>query len=43
MEDKSGRLNPEQGDIVIDFDGYILKFSQLDLALSKLILDNGGL
>jgi hypothetical protein len=28
---------------VIDFDGYILKASQLDLALSKVILDKGKL
>jgi hypothetical protein len=43
MEDKFEILDSENGDIVIDFDGHILKVSQLDLALLKLILDNGGL
>lgn len=33
----------EDGDIVIDFDGHILKVSQLDQAISKVILDNDGL
>jgi hypothetical protein len=43
MEDKFQSLNSEQSDVVIDFDGYILKASQLNLALSKVILDKGSL
>ncbi|MTJ52457.1 KGK domain protein [Anabaena sp. UHCC 0253] len=43
MEEKFQIIDSEQGDIVIDFDGYILKLSQLNLALSNLILQNGGL
>ena len=43
MEDKFEILDSDEGDVVIDFDGYILKASQLDIALSKVILDNGNL
>ncbi|AFZ25673.1 KGK domain protein [Cylindrospermum stagnale PCC 7417] len=43
MEGKFQILDSEQGDIVIDFNGHILKLSQLNLALSQLILNNGGL
>lgn len=43
MDDKFEVFDLEDGDIVIDFDGHILKLSQLDLALSNLILDNGHL
>lgn len=43
MEDNFKILNCDQGDIVIDFNGCIVKVSQLDLALSKVILDNGSL
>jgi hypothetical protein len=43
MEDNFEIISFEQSDVVIDFDGYILKASQLDVALSKVILDNGSL
>jgi len=43
MEDKFQFIDSEQSDVVIDFDGYIFKASQLDIALSKVILDNGSL
>ncbi len=32
MEDKFQILDSEQGDVIIDFDGYILKASQLDVS-----------
>ncbi len=43
MEDNFQLFDCEDGDIVIDFDGHILKVSQLDQAISKVILDNDGL
>ncbi|NET70477.1 MAG: hypothetical protein F6K62_05640 [Sphaerospermopsis sp. SIO1G2] len=43
MDDKFEILGSEDGDVVIDLNGHILKLSQLDLALSNLILDNGNL
>jgi hypothetical protein len=43
MENKFEILNSEQGDLVIDIDGHLLKLSQLNLALANLILENGGL
>jgi hypothetical protein len=43
MEDNFEMISSEQSDVVIDFDGFILKASQLDLALSKVILDKGKL
>ena len=43
MEENFQFIDSEQSDVVIDFDGYIFKASQLDIALSKVILDNGSL
>ena len=43
MEDNFKIIDSEQGDVVIDFNGYILKLSQLNLALSQLILKQGDL
>ncbi|MBD2626466.1 KGK domain-containing protein [Trichormus variabilis] len=43
MEDNFEILDSEEGDIVIDCNGHILKVSQLDVALSKVILDKGSL
>lgn len=43
MENKFEILDSEQGDVVIDFDGYIFKVSQLYLALANLFLIAGGL
>ncbi|MDB9438394.1 hypothetical protein PN450_16670 [Dolichospermum lemmermannii CS-548] len=34
MEDNFEIISSEQSDVVIDFDGYILKASQLDLSKS---------